>query len=334
MRVLLTGGAGFIGSNFVRHLLLEETGFEVIVFDKLTYAGNLKNIEGLEKNEKFRFLRGDITDRPAVEKAMKNVEAVVHMAAESHVDRSIMDPTDFVKTNVLGTLVLLMAARDAGIKRFVHVSTDEVYGSLGPEGSFTENSPLAPNSPYSASKASSDLLVRSWWVTHGFPAIITRSSNNYGPYQFPEKVIPLFIANALEDKQLPLYGDGMQVRDWIYVKDHCRALVKIIKDGKPGEVYNIGGGNEIPNIELARIILEILCKPESLIKQVKDRPGHDRRYALDTTKINAILGWKPELPFREGIEQTVNWYLNNRRWLDEVRRGEYQKYYEKWYSGR
>ena len=334
MRVLLTGGAGFIGSNFAHYLLLERTGFELIVFDKLTYAGNLKNLKDLENNKRFKFVRGDISDRAAVENVMKDIDAVVHMAAESHVDRSILDPTEFVQTNVLGTLVLLMAARDAGIKRFVHVSTDEVYGTLGAEGTFNENSPLAPNSPYSASKTASDLLARSWHVTYGFSAIITRSSNNYGPYQFPEKVIPLFIANAIENKHLPLYGDGLHVRDWIYVKDNCRAIVKVLEEGKPGEVYNIGAGNEIANIELARIILDILGKPESLIKLVTDRPGHDRRYALDTSKVRSTLGWKPELSFPEGIERTVKWYMDNRQWLDEVRTGEYRQYYEKWYSGR
>ncbi len=334
MRVLVTGGAGFIGSNFVRHLLEDESGFEVVVLDKLTYAGNLKNLDGLEKRKDYRFVRGDITDREAVEPLVKNVDAVVHMAAETHVDRSIMGPADFIRTNVFGTLTLIEAAKDAEISRFVQVSTDEVYGSLGPEGKFTESSPMAPNSPYSAGKASADMLVRSWHVTYGFPGIITRSSNNYGPYQFPEKVIPLFIANAMEERDLPLYGDGLQVRDWIHVRDNCRALALVLKKGVPGEVYNIGAGNEITNVELTRTILDILGKPESLIKYVTDRPGHDRRYALDISKIRGLLGWEPEASFREGIEQTIEWYRNNRNWLDEVRTGEYRQYYEKWYGDR
>jgi len=334
MRVLVTGGAGFIGSNFVRHLLEDETGFEVVVLDKLTYAGNLKNLEGLDENNSFRFVRGDITDRDTVDTLMKGVDAVVHMAAETHVDRSIMGPADFVKTNVFGTLTLLEAAKDAGVGRYVQVSTDEVYGSLGQEGKFTESSTIAPNSPYSASKASADMLVRSWHVTYDYPAIITRGSNNYGTYQFPEKVVPLFVANAMEDRELPLYGDGLQVRDWIHVRDHCRALVKALKEGTPGEVYNIGAGNEITNIELARTILDILGKPESLIKHTKDRPGHDRRYALDISKIRDKLGWEPEVDFQKGIERTIQWYRNNREWLDEVRSGEYRQYYDKWYGDR
>ncbi len=334
MRVLVTGGAGFIGSNFVRHLLEEESGYEVTALDKLTYAGNLKNLEELESREDFEFVRGDVTDPEAVAPLMEKADAVVHMAAETHVDRSIMGPAEFIKTNVNGAMVVLDAARETGLERFVQVSTDEVYGSLGPEGVFTEESPIAPNSPYSASKAGADLLVRSYWVTYGFPGIITRGSNNYGPYQFPEKVIPLFIANAMEDKEIPLYGDGLNVRDWIHVSDHCRALVKVLNEGEPGEVYNIGGANEIPNVELAKTILDLLEKPHSLIKYVKDRPGHDRRYALSTEKIRSQLGWEPAVSFREGMARTIEWYRNHSGWLDEVRTGEYREHYRRWYGER
>jgi len=334
MKVLVTGGAGFIGSNFVRHLLEVEDGYEVVVLDKLTYAGNLRNLEGLESRGDFEFIRGDVTDPEAVRPLVGKVRAVVHMAAETHVDRSIMGPAGFIKTNINGTMVVLEAAREAGVERFVQVSTDEVYGSLGPEGVFTEESPLAPNSPYSASKAGADLLARSYWVTYGLPAIITRGSNNYGPYQFPEKVIPLFIANAMEDREIPLYGDGLNVRDWIHVSDHCRALVKVLEEGVPGEVYNIGGGNEIPNVELAKTILELLGKPQSLIKYVEDRPGHDRRYALSTEKIRNRLGWEPTVSFREGIKRTIEWYRDHTGWLNEVRGGDYRDYYERWYGGR
>lgn len=347
MRILVTGGAGFIGANFVR-LLYETTDHEITVLDKLTYAGNLKNLEGIIKkprkktfltNEpgdpgRVEFVQGDVADPEAVNPLMKNADAVVHFAAESHVDRSILDPTEFVRTNITGTLVLLQAAKNAGIKKYVQISTDEVYGSLGPEGKFTEQTPLAPNSPYSASKAAADMLVRSYWKTFEFPATITRCSNNYGPYQFPEKVIPLFLANAMEDKQLPLYGDGLNVRDWIHVRDHCTAVLAVMEKGKPGEVYNIGGDAEITNLELTTSILRLLDKPESLIKRVKDRPGHDRRYAMDTTKIRHELGWKPEYTFERGLSDTVKWYRENRKWWEEVRSGEYLDYYQKWYGDR
>lgn len=269
MKVLVTGAAGFIGSNFVGRALDIEPDFSILALDKLTYAGNLKNLDAYRDNDRFHFVRGDITDAETVGPLMKEVDAVVHMAAETHVDRSIMGPAEFIETNIMGTLVLLEAAREAGVSRFLQISTDEVYGSLGPRGKFTEDTPLAPNSPYSASKASADMLVRSFFVTYGFPTLITRCSNNYGPYQFPEKLIPLFIANALEGRELPIYGDGLQIRDWIHVKDHCGALLKVLKDGEPGEVYNIGGGNEITNLELTGAILNILGKPESLIKQLK-----------------------------------------------------------------
>lgn len=334
MKVLVTGAAGFIGSNFVGRALDIEPDFSILALDKLTYAGNLKNLDDYRDNDRFRFVRGDITDAETVGPLMKEVDAVVHMAAETHVDRSIMGPAEFIETNIMGTLVLLEAAREAGVSRFLQISTDEVYGSLGPRGKFTEDTPLAPNSPYSASKASADMLVRSFFVTYGFPTLITRCSNNYGPYQFPEKLIPLFIANALEGRELPIYGDGLQIRDWIHVKDHCGALLKVLKDGEPGEVYNIGGGNEITNLELTGAILNILGKPESLIKHVKDRPGHDRRYAIDIAKINRNLGWEPSVPFKEGMEATVEWYLDNDKWLAEVRSGEYRDYYERWYGDR
>lgn len=333
MRLLVTGGAGFIGANFVR-LLIAETDYKIVVLDKLTYAGNLKNLEGLEKSGRYEFVRGDIADNAAVKALMQRVDTVINFAAESHVDRSILDPTEFVRTNVMGTLVLLQEAKGAGIKKFVQVSTDEVYGSLGPTGRFTEETPIAPNSPYSASKASADLLARSFWETFDFPAVITRCSNNYGPYQFPEKVIPLFIANAMEDKPLPLYGDGLNVRDWIHVRDHCKALLAVLKEGKPGEVYNIGGDAETTNVVLTRTILKLLGKPESLIKYVKDRPGHDRRYAMDNTKIRRELRWQPEYTFERGMADTVNWYIENRAWWEEVRSGEYQAYYRKWYGDR
>lgn len=339
MRILVTGGAGFIGSNFVR-ILLTETTHEVVVLDKLTYAGNLRNLEGFIAEGgaptagKCRFIRGDIADLHTVKTALSGADAVVHFAAESHVDRSILEPQEFVRTNVLGTLTLLQAGREAGVKKFIQVSTDEVYGSLGEKGKFTEETPLAPNSPYSASKAAADLLVRSFFKTYDFPAVITRCSNNYGPYQFPEKVIPLFIANALEDKPLPLYGDGGNVRDWIYVEDHCRALLTVLEKGKAGEIYNIGGETEKTNLELTRTILKLLGKPESLIKFVKDRPAHDRRYAMDIGKIKRELGWSPRFSFEEGIEKTIKWYLDNRSWWEEVRSGEYQDYYRKWYGER
>jgi len=333
MRVLVTGGAGFIGANFAR-LLVGETDHNVIVLDKLTYAGNLKNLEGLEKSGRYEFVRGDIADGASVRPIMQRVDAAVNFAAESHVDRSILDPTEFVRTNVMGTLVLLQEAKGAGIKKFIQVSTDEVYGSLGPTGRFTEETPIAPNSPYSASKASADMLVRSFWETFRFPVVITRCSNNYGPYQFPEKVIPLFIANALEDKPLPLYGDGLNVRDWIHVRDHCRAILAVLNNGKPGEVYNIGGDAEATNLDLTRAILKLLEKPESLIKYVKDRPGHDRRYAMDSAKIQRELGWRPEYTFERGMADTVKWYLGNRAWWEDVRSGEYQDYYRKWYGDR
>ena len=332
MKILVTGGAGFIGSNFIRYFLQKYSQYQIINLDKLTYAGNLDNLSDVENRPNYRFVKGDICDSELVNKIVKDgVDAIVHFAAESHVDRSIYDPAIFVKTNVLGTQTLLESALKFKIDRFIQISTDEVYGSLGKEGSFTESSPLLPNSPYSASKASSDLLVRSYFETFGLPAIITRCTNNYGPYQFPEKLIPLFITNALFDQSLPIYGDGLYVRDWIYMEDHCKALDVILHQGKVGEIYNIGGGNEKTNLGITDLILQKLNKPKSLIQHVKDRPAHDRRYSLDCSKIKTQLGWKPSTPFEEGIAKTVDWYSTHQSWWQKIKSGEYLKYYEKHY---
>ncbi len=310
-RLLVTGGAGFIGSNFVRHVLKNYDEYAVINLDTLTYAGNQDNLKDLKNTPGYIFVKGDITSVADMENVMPGIDAVVHFAAESHVDRSIEDSQVFIKTNVLGTQILLESAKKHGIKRFIHVSTDEVYGSLGSTGLFNENSPLAPNSPYSASKAGGDLLVRAFHKTYEFPAIITRCSNNYGPYQFPEKFIPVAITNALHDKPIPVYGDGMNVRDWIYVEDHCAALMAVLLRGRVGEIYNIGGNNEWRNIDMARLILKEMGKPESLIRFVTDRPGHDRRYALDSQKIKKELGWQAETVFPDGIKKTVGWYVKH-----------------------
>jgi dTDP-glucose 4,6-dehydratase len=335
MRLLITGGAGFIGANFVKFVLKNHPDYQVINFDKLTYAGNLKNLTEVERNPRYRFFRGDITSQAHVEEALgEKVEAIVNFAAESHVDRSIEDPHGFVHTNVLGTQVLLEAARKRKVERFLQVSTDEVYGSLGPEDYFFETTPLDPSSPYSASKASADLLVQAYFRTFRLPVLITRCSNNYGPYQFPEKLIPLLISNAMNDKPLPIYGDGLNVRDWLFVEDHCRALDLVLQGGEPGEVYNIGGHNERRNLEVARTILRSLSKPESLITFVQDRPGHDRRYAIDASKIQQKLGWKPLTPFDAGIQFTVEWYQEHQQWVREIQQGEYRKYYEKMYLHR
>lgn len=333
MNILVTGGAGFIGSNHVR-LLLEHTDDRVINLDLLTYAGNLENLAGLEDKPQYRFVRGDILDRDLVRRIMdeESIDAVVHFAAESHVDRSVEGPEVFVRTNILGTEVLLEEARRAKVDRFVMVSTDEVYGSLGLEGMFTEDTPLAPNSPYAASKASADLMCRSFFKTFGFPVIITRCSNNYGPYQFPEKLIPLMIANALEGRNLPVYGDGQNVRDWLFVGDHCRAIDLVMRQGKVGEVYNIGGCNEMKNLELVELLVEKLGKSRDLITFVKDRPGHDLRYAIDAGKMMSELGWSPSVDFSSGLTETVNWYLENRDWWEKIRTGEYQEYYQNMYG--
>ena len=339
MKLLITGGAGFIGSNFVRHIFKKYPQYKIINLDKLTYAGNLDNLKDIADNagdgKKYSFVRGDISDKAAVESILKDgVDAVINFAAESHVDRSIDDSRIFVDTNVLGTQVLLDAALKFKVNRYVQISTDEVYGSLGPIGKFSETTPLAPNSPYSASKTSADLFVRAFYETYGLNTIITRCSNNYGPYQFPEKLIPLFITNAFSDQELPLYGDGMNIRDWIYVTDHCKAIDLVLHQGKPGQVYNIGGNEEKDNTEITKTILKALKKPESLIKYVKDRPGHDRRYAIDDSKIKNELGWSQEYDFETGMNQTVKWYIDNKDWGERIKTGEYLKFYSRWYEGR
>ena len=335
-RILVTGGAGFIGSNFVRMVLDEHSDVFVINLDKLTYAGNLENLAGYMDRVNHKFVKGDICDGDLVEKLLADhkIEAIVNFAAESHVDRSIEEPGVFIDTNVTGTLTLLKAALDNNIDRFVQISTDEVYGSLGEDGMFVEGTHLSPNSPYSASKASADHLVAAFGHTWGLKYNITRCSNNYGEYQFPEKMIPLMINNALSDKVLPMYGDGLYVRDWLYVYDHCTAVWKVLTEAEPGEVYNVGGNNEKTNMEVVSLILERLGKDKSLIKHVKDRPGHDRRYAIDSTKIMTELGWKPSVTFEEGIKMTIDWYLENTEWLSHVVSGAYAKYYEEMYGGR
>ena len=341
MKLLVTGGAGFIGSNFIR-LVLSETGHEVVNLDALTYAGNLANLREVADHPRYRFVKGDVRDLDLVSQLLaEGIEAVVNFAAESHVDRSIADPQNFLSANVMGTATLLEAARHlaqaspaAALKCFLQVSTDEVYGSLGPEGEFREDSPLAPNSPYAASKAGADLLVRAFHRTYGLPVVITRSSNNYGPYQFPEKAIPLFITNLLEDQPIPLYGDGMNRRDWIHVEDNCRGILLALEEGRPGEVYNLGGNCEIPNLELVERILKIMHKPRRLIKFVADRPGHDRRYALDSRKIEGELGFSRGIAFPDGLRQTVQWYLANPGWWQSIKKGEYRKYYEQMYGER
>ncbi|AKL97810.1 dTDP-glucose 4,6-dehydratase [Endomicrobium proavitum] len=310
MKLFVTGGAGFIGSNFIRHILSKYPNYKIINYDKLTYAGNLKNLKDIAKNKNYKFVKGDICNYKFVNKYIKDVDAIINFAAETHVDRSIANADAFVKTNVNGTFTLLEAAKANKIKKYLQVSTDEVYGSIL-KGSFTEESYICPNSPYSASKASADMLCRAYFVTYGFPAMITRCSNNYGPYQYPEKVIPLFISNALKNKNLPLYGDGKNVRDWLYVEDHCRAIDIVLHKGKAGEVYNIGGGQELSNIELTKKILKILEKPETLIKRVADRLGHDRRYSINYNKIKK-LGYKPQFTFEKAIKETVKWYKENK----------------------
>jgi dTDP-glucose 4,6-dehydratase len=333
LTVVVTGGCGFIGSNFVRFLLETDPAVNVVNFDQLTYAGNLANLSDLARHPRYRFVKGDVAELAAVREVVKGgVDSVIHFAAESHVDRSILDSGPFLRTNVLGTQVLLDAARAANVRKYVQVSTDEVYGSLGPTGAFTEETPLAPNSPYAASKASADLLVRAYHHTFGFPAVITRCSNNYGPYQFPEKLIPLFISNLMRDEPAPVYGDGLQVRDWIHVHDHCTAVHAVWKAGRAGEIYNAGGRCEKTNLDLTHTLLDVLEKPQSLIKYVKDRPGHDRRYAIDCSKIERELGWRPTIPFERGLRDTVTWYREHADWVAGVRTGEYLKYYERQYG--
>jgi dTDP-glucose 4,6-dehydratase len=331
--LLVTGGCGFIGSNFIRYLLETDPQARIINFDQLTYAGNLANLKDIDSDPRYRFVKGDISDREAVRAAVGGgIGGVINFAAESHVDRSILDSGPFVRTNVVGTQVLLDVAREFQAPRFLQVSTDEVYGTLGPTGFFTEDTPLAPNSPYAASKAAADLLVRSYVHTFNLPAVITRCSNNYGPYQFPEKIIPLFITNLLRDQAIPVYGDGLNVRDWIHVRDHCAALDLVWRKGRGGEVYNIGGRCERTNLELTHALLKAVGKPDSLIRYVKDRPGHDRRYAIDSAKIERELGWRPRVAFDEGLRQTVRWYQEHGDWVDQIRSGDYMQYYDRQYG--
>jgi len=332
MKLLITGGAGFIGSNFIRHVLTKHPEDSVINLDKLTYAGNLENLRDVEQDPRYRFVRGDIVDAKLVREIARGVDAIVNLAAETHVDRSIMEAGDFLRTDVFGTFTLLEALKELRIPRHIQISTDEVYGSIE-RGAFNEEDPLNPSNPYSASKAGGDLLVRAYWKTHRLPVLITRASNNYGPYQYPEKVIPLFITNALEGKPLPLYGDGKNVRDWLYVLDHCEAIDLVLRKGQEGEIYNIGGGTEVENIVLTKQILTLLGKPESLIQPVTDRPGHDRRYALDCSKIMK-LGWKPARDFDAGLAETVRWYREHEAWWRPLKSGEFLDYYRKQYAGR
>ncbi len=328
--ILVTGGAGFIGSNYINQTLKEKEDYNIVNLDKLTYAGNLENLKLSEKKNNYTFVKGDITDSKIITGIFEKykIKYVINFAAESHVDRSILGSEIFFRTNVIGTNVLLETSRKFEIEKFVQVSTDEVYGSLGEEGLFTEHTPLSPNSPYSSSKASADLMALSFFHTYGLPVTITRCSNNYGPFQFPEKLIPLIIINALNNKKLPVYGDGLYVRDWIFVHDHNKAINLVFEKGKPGEVYNIGASNEMPNIEIIKLILDYLDKPESLIEYVKDRPGHDRRYAIDSSKIRRELNWKPDFLFREALKHTIDWYIKNKDWWERIISGEYQDYYK------
>ena len=330
MRLVVTGGAGFIGSNFVRFMLRRYDDLEVVNLDKLTYAGNLDNLRDVEDDARYTFVKGDICDAAVVRAALQGADAVVNFAAETHVDRSISGPQDFISTDVLGTHTLLEAVRELAIARYVQISTDEVYGSTE-TGSFTEESDLAPSSPYSASKAGADLLVLAYHRTYGAPVLITRSSNNYGPWQYPEKIIPLFITNAIDDQALPVYGDGLNVRDWLYVDDNCAGIDAVLRKGVEGEVYNIGGGNEVRNLALTRQILELLGKSPELIRFVADRPGHDRRYSIDCGKLQA-LGWRPATPFETGLERTVSWYRDNPLWWRKIQSGEWREYYEQQYQ--
>ena len=333
MRILVAGGAGFIGSNFIRYILGAHADWSVVNVDKLTYAGNLANLADVAGDPRYRFHRADICDAAGVARifAEEAPGAVVNFAAETHVDRSIDDPALFLRTNILGTQVLLDAARKAKVARFLQISTDEVYGSLGATGHFSEESPLKPNSPYAASKTSADLLVRAYGKTFGLPVLVTRCSNNYGPYQFPEKLIPFFVTLLREGKPVPVYGDGMNVRDWIHVEDHSRAVDAVLRRGRPGETYNVGGGNERTNIEITKLLIAAMGKDERSMKFVPDRPGHDRRYAIDDAKIRAELGVVPQVPFEEGLRATVRWYIDNEPWWRAVRSGEYQSFYDRWY---
>jgi dTDP-glucose 4,6-dehydratase len=334
MNILVTGGAGFIGSNFVRYMVDKHPSYTIVNLDLLTYAGNLENLKDIESNRNYTFEKGDITDRELVDKLVKShrINTIVNFAAESHVDRSISEPDIFVKSNVLGTQVLLDVAKVNRIEKYVQVSTDEVYGSLGEVGYFTEETPLAPNSPYSASKAAADLLVRSYHETFGLNINITRCSNNYGPYHFPEKLIPLMVTNAMNDEPLPIYGDGLNVRDWLHVEDHCSAIDLIIHKGKSGQVYNIGGNNEKTNLEIVQTILKELGKSEDLIKFIEDRLGHDKRYAIDASKIRKELGWEPSYSVEKGLKETIQWYVDHKEWWQRIKSGVYQDYYKKQYG--
>lgn len=334
MNLFVSGGAGFIGSNFILHILGLGKKYAVVNYDKLTYAGNLANLAATAGNSNYRFFKGDICDASAVEVAMSGCEAVVHFAAESHVDRSIYEPSQAVQTNVTGTFTLLQVARKQKIGRFLYISTDEVYGDLAPGTFADENSPLQPSSPYSASKAAADLLIQAYTRTYGFPGMIVRASNNYGPFQFPEKFLPLMLTNALDGKPVPIYGDGKQQRNWLHVEDHCRALVAILERGRIGETYNVGGPDVEENLAVAKRVLHLLGKPESLLSYVTDRPGHDRRYALDSRKMERELGWEASVPLEEGLRRTVDWYRENTEWLANVRAGEYASYYAKYYENR
>lgn len=333
MKLLITGGAGFIGSNFVHHMVEKYPDYELHILDALTYSGNLENLEGVLDCGNVTFHKGDIRERELVRALAAGMDGIVNFAAESHVDRSLYDAADFISTNIYGAYCLLEAAREHDVKRFLQVSTDEVYGSI-PEGSSREGDPLLPSSPYSASKAGADCMAHAFWVTFHLPVMITRSSNNFGPYQYPEKLIPFFVTNALEDRSLPLYGDGMNVRDWIYVKDNCEALDCVLHEGRPGEVYNVGGGNELPNVDIAGRILELLEKPRELLTYVKDRPGHDRRYSLDCSRITSELGWCPRFEFRQALQETIDWYRTNRRWWEAIKAKtkEYQYFMEHHYT--
>lgn len=334
MKLLVTGGAGFIGSNFIHYILSQHPDWEITNLDKLTYAGNLENLRDVENNPRYHFVKGDIVDRELIDNILQeNIDVIVNFAAESHVDRSILDASPFIETNVKGTQVLLEGARQYNVGKFIQVSTDEVYGSIQ-EGRFTEQSPFSPNSPYAASKVAADLLCHAYWKTYQLPVVITRCSNNLGPFQFPEKLIPLAITNALENKPIPIYGDGLNIRDWIYVLDHCRALDLAIQKGKPGEVYNIAANQEKTNLELIHQLLDMMAKPQSLVTFVADRPGHDRRYALNTSKITRELGWKPLYSFEKALAATVDWYLNHEHWWRQIKSGEYAKYYQRMYSHR
>ncbi|OGS20621.1 MAG: dTDP-glucose 4,6-dehydratase [Elusimicrobia bacterium RIFOXYA2_FULL_40_6] len=335
MKLLVTGGAGFIGSNFIRHIINKYPDYKVINLDKLTYAGNLDNLKDIEKNPNYKFVKADICDTPVIDKLFQNekIDSVVNFAAETHVDRSIHEPGGFLQTDVFGTFTLLEASKKHGIGRYIQISTDEVYGSTD-QGSFTEKSTISPNSPYSASKSSGDLMVRAYVKTYNFPGIITRSSNNFGPFQYPEKIIPLFVTNAIENQNLPLYGDGKNVRDWLYVIDNCEAIDTVLHKGKLGEIYNIGGGKEMQNIEITKMVLKLMNKPESLIKPVADRAGHDRRYSIDCSKIKTELGWKPRHNFETALEETVKWYLNNKNWWQQIKikQKDFQDFYKKNYK--